>query len=191
MENLICCCRECNIWKWSEEIGEPSSNLYKTKINEHIYRLKSYLYSERNRQFMGTIDQKTWVLISMYINYITNWLDNDNRETYVNIPLLYWEWSPYWEDYKTVDKEKMKALFRTGWSFCDSVLDIMYDEDKMFHIDCTLQAVFDDTDRLPKNNDNPNKYWLSRWYERKEDQGCLEQGRWWSTLARCTRDVAW
>lgn len=66
MENLITCCRECNMGKWDTEITEQST----TRIleRETIDRLLKKFYTEWNKRLLWTIDKKTSSFLAAYIN---------------------------------------------------------------------------------------------------------------------------
>ena len=73
VNNLITACFNCNRWKWSTEIVWDSKNLYKTKINDAIYKCKMEFYDMWNKNMMWSISDKTKVLLSMWIKEIFDW----------------------------------------------------------------------------------------------------------------------
>jgi hypothetical protein len=150
MENLTTCCRECNQWKWTDIIEKPAKNLYKHKIEETVKEVKDYFYSEWNKAYLWSVDKKTAALLNMYINHHIK--DDNIYQTYLNYPPLYWERSPYWNDWKNVDEKKMNIIFMQWWSFCDNVLDIMKEEFIEQYIDWLIEEVVNDDVWLPKNN---------------------------------------
>lgn len=149
MDNLVCCCRECNIWKWSDTIEKPSKNLYKHKIDDCVFKVRQYFYTEWNKWFLWNIDKDTTTLLTMFINIYIK--DDDVYCTRLDYPPLYGEWSIYGEDRKFVDHKKMKALFDQWGRFCDDVLSIMYNE-TLLYMDWLIEEVTDDNQWLPKNN---------------------------------------
>lgn len=66
MENLITCCRECNMGKWNEEINSRDS-AFSVKIKDLSERVIKQFFKERNESYKETIDKKTVALIATYI----------------------------------------------------------------------------------------------------------------------------
>lgn len=65
MENLITCCRECNMGKGNTEIDESStSKIREADLGDRI--IKEF-YEERNKLKLGTIDQRTSKLLVIVI----------------------------------------------------------------------------------------------------------------------------
>lgn len=112
LSNLTTCCRECNIWKWVDIIDKPSKNIWKQKIDDCIYKSKTYLYNSWNNNFMWSIDKKTTVLISIYISNYIKWSDWLWYISYLSYPPLYWKWSKWWDNRLSVDMKKMDKLFK-------------------------------------------------------------------------------
>ena len=125
MNNLITACFNCNRWKWSTEIVWDSKNLYKTKINDAIYRCKMEFYDIRNKNMMWSVSEKTKVLLSMWIKEIFDWEEAVGVSSYSD----------------ELDYEEQKSLFMLGWDFCDSTLNniILGVKDEFdFYIDAIL-----------------------------------------------------
>jgi hypothetical protein len=152
MENLITCCRECNIWKWSDIIEKPAKNLYKQKIDDCVYKIKSHFYWEWNKSFLWSIDKETATLLVMYINHHIK--DDNVYCTRLNYPPLYWDD----EDWCNIDHKKMDIIFKQWWSFCDAVLNVMYNETIDQYIDILIEEIIDNSWWLPKNNNSPWRF---------------------------------
>lgn len=144
IDNLVCCCRECNMWKWDSDVAIPAKISYKTKIHDTAYKLKTYFYTYRNERKMWSIDKETTILLSFLCDSWIKWKDNDRYMWYMDIPPLYWENSPYWNDWRNVDCAKMCWLFQEWWNFCDDVLDIILDEQKIY-IEDIIDTVYDNS----------------------------------------------
>lgn len=81
-DNLITCCRECNMGKWDEDLNSRNS-VFKVKSKDLYDRIKKNFYSRRNEEIKtheeytnkrinGTLDMNTmWLLAS----FLQRWLD--------------------------------------------------------------------------------------------------------------------
>lgn len=71
-DNLICCCRECNMWKWKTGLTKQRFELNNSLhiiARERIYDF----YNERNAHWLWTIDDNTRRLLTMFFR---NWALN-------------------------------------------------------------------------------------------------------------------
>ncbi len=135
MDNLICSCRECNMWKWSDVIQKPAKNLYKQKIKDNTYRIKTYMYDKWNKQYMGSVDKKTSVLIAMYL-----------------------EWTYWWTNYYPYANNDDNVKKFNIWSdYCDEILEELYLE-WVSGVDDILEECYIDNKWLPKNNTDKDRY---------------------------------
>ena len=66
MENLITCCRECNMGKGNEEINSRDST-FSIKLKDLSERVIKQFFKERNEMYKKTIDRKTVGLIATYV----------------------------------------------------------------------------------------------------------------------------
>ena len=126
LENLITCCRECNMWKWNTDIKE--NKWYKYIINEYVKKTKSDFYKEWNKKWLGTIDSKTTRLLSIIVKELIWW---DNYISYLTMPWYLWyDLSQYkkWEWKYDFDLEKLDKLFKTWWDYCNLVMDLTTSE---------------------------------------------------------------
>lgn len=76
IENLITCCRECNSWKWNEELNSWNS-LYKIKLNEFEWKLIKQFFQKWNNKIHTTIDQRN---ISFVANFIKRSVETEIKE---------------------------------------------------------------------------------------------------------------
>lgn len=65
-DNLITCCRECNIWKGNEIVWMPI-NIWKLKITEHESKTFKWFFSERNELGYWSIEKRNLSYISWFI----------------------------------------------------------------------------------------------------------------------------
>lgn len=65
-DNLITCCRECNIGKWDEIVGTPI-NVWKFKVAEHENKTIKWFFNEWNDLGNWTIEKKNLSFISWFI----------------------------------------------------------------------------------------------------------------------------
>lgn len=87
-DNLITCCRECNLGKWQTELDEWNST-FNIKVKDLYNNIKKKFYEFRNdevrsegelfnRKFDGTIDMKTMGLIA---SFLQRWVDDRIKNT--------------------------------------------------------------------------------------------------------------
>ena len=137
MENLVCSCRECNIWKWSDVIEEPAKNLYKQKIKDEKNNAKSFFYDKWNSQFMWTISKETTILFSMYLNELFD------EKRCMDSQRVFWE---------------NKILFKQWLEYCDKILsDVLHEES--VNLSYLLEDCFEDDERTPKNDNDEDRFW--------------------------------
>lgn len=118
MDNLITCCRECNMWKWNTMLEEEK--WYKYIINEHIKKMKSAFYNEWNKRGLGTIDDKTTWLLSTVAKLLIWW---DTYKMYLDMPAWFsWDLSEYKDTEWNYNFEKLDKLFKTWGEYCDFVM---------------------------------------------------------------------
>lgn len=89
-DNLITCCRECNMWKWDEDLNSRNS-VFKVKCKDLYEHIKKNFYSHRNEEIKthgeynnkkinGTLDMNTmWLLASFLQRWLDERLKNPNK----------------------------------------------------------------------------------------------------------------
>lgn len=107
VDNLITCCRECNMWKWNTELTK--TEWYKYVINKYVKMTKSEFYTEWNKRGLGTIDDKTTRLLSLIVKLVIWW------DSYTDFLI---------RD-ETQTEEQVYALFKTWWEYCEKVMKNM------------------------------------------------------------------
>lgn len=95
-DNLITCCRECNIGKWDEIIW-TTIDVSKIKIAEHENKMVKRFFTERNDCGFWTITPKnltflSWFIKFFYGDYITWYVKSELRD---KITLK--EFNEWWE----------------------------------------------------------------------------------------------
>ena len=65
-DNLITCCRECNIWKWNEIIW-VDVNIWKLKAAEHESKMIKWFFKEWNELGNWEINKRNIAFISWFI----------------------------------------------------------------------------------------------------------------------------
>lgn len=158
IDNLTTCCRECNIWKWSETIKEHWKNLYKHKLRDTVKELKEYIYSLWNNKYkLWQIDKNTVALISIYCDNWIMWQDWMKYKSYLDYPPLYSKWSPYWENWEDVDIKKMDILFQKWWEFCDDIISCILLDEKTH-----IEYIFEDHILIDEHRSNKQAPMSSR-----------------------------
>lgn len=98
-ENLITCCRECNIGKWDEIIW-VSIDIAKIKISEHENAMVKKFFTEWNLHWFWTIDKRnltfvSWFLKFFYGDYLMKYIKSEIIERRHEITMEEfnkWEW---------------------------------------------------------------------------------------------------
>lgn len=65
-DNLITCCRECNIGKWDEIVG-TSINIWKLKVAEHESKMIKWFFDRRNELGNWSIEKRNLSYISWFV----------------------------------------------------------------------------------------------------------------------------
>ena len=149
-ENLITCCRECNMGKWQTELDEWNStfNIKVKDLSNHIKKDFYWYWNEevRNewefykRKFDGTIDLKTMWLIA---SFLQRWIDYRIKDTKRLKEIIIDQvdtikgcksWKQGWEERYIKEHPLIKELsknpslieekiqeFYEGWPFFDEV----------------------------------------------------------------------
>lgn len=135
INNLITACSNCNRWKWWNVLWTDSKNLYKIKLDDAIYKFKYLFYEEWNKNIMWMIDEKTKVLISMWVK------NRFSREWEVSIVSAI----------SKISEAILTNDFKKWWNFCEQVLFSIKD-DMIDEIDWFFRLVMDDWWRLADIN---------------------------------------
>lgn len=150
VDNLLTTCFECNRGKWSSDIKKTWKEIYKTKIQDNLLAIRKMFYKERNKRFMGNIDEKTFKLLCIYINEQAWW---DAYQWFIGEYLLFASGSlnlhPTKEQFQEAEK-----LFLTGWKVCDDILDVIAGD--VIHQDLipTIDEVFDSDNRTRTSDED-------------------------------------
>ena len=65
-DNLITCCRECNSWKWNDIVW-VSNWIAKIKISDHENAMIKKFFTERNNNWLWTIDRDNLTFFSWFV----------------------------------------------------------------------------------------------------------------------------
>ena len=105
IDNLITCCRECNIWKWNEIVW-PQLNIWKIKLAEHENKMIKRFFNEWNKLRNWEINKKNLAFISGFVK-------------------LYYNYSDFCERYlkKAVHDVITQAEFEEWWEKCEQILN--------------------------------------------------------------------
>lgn len=101
LDNLITCCRECNIWKWNDIVGDIKW-IIKMKIRDKETEIIKDFFYLWNEYWLWTIDNKNLAYVSWFIKSYFNW---DTVVGYVKQCLagkiwkLCWEWKLEMKDF--------------------------------------------------------------------------------------------
>jgi hypothetical protein len=125
--NLVCSCRECNMWKWSMNLEKIYWEIHKVKIKDLVNSLKKFFLDERNAEKLWEIEKRTLILLYFFIWLRIDW---ENYCAFLDIKIL----KNYWYDYPMKNKqiEQIQNEFKEWWEFCDDVLSIMFEEKKEY-----------------------------------------------------------
>ena len=127
-DNLITCCRECNMWKWNQIIWE-NVEIRKMKKKDHENKMVKYIFELWNIEWLWTIDKNnitfmSWFIKSMYwehyMNIIMNeiiWQEKGFHWKYLTINDLY-EW---WENCELILSEADTVILE------GDLLDLVFD----------------------------------------------------------------
>lgn len=85
--NLITCCRECNMWKWQTELDERNSK-FNVKVKDLSESIKRYFYKDWNewikiandefgKNYDWTIEVKT---MSLFASFLQRWIDEHTKK---------------------------------------------------------------------------------------------------------------
>lgn len=102
--NLITCCRECNIWKGKEIVG-TSINIWKLKIAEHESKTIKWFFDEWNELGNWSIEKKNLSFISWFIK------------------LYYFDFCKKFLPYKIRLEDITQIEFEEWWEKCEKILD--------------------------------------------------------------------
>jgi hypothetical protein len=151
INNLCCCCRKCNMWKWGNKLKE-SEELYKIKIQDNISKALKFFYDRWNYNNMWNVDKNTYILLNMYVELFI-W-----KKTYIEL----------------MNKRDHKK-FKKWWDFCEEVLFSRYNYLKLNKTNKLIKQCLDEEQRNNSRwRDIFNKrlnysltYWLNRFSETK------------------------
>lgn len=99
VENLVTCCRECNMWKWKTLLND--NQIRKNKVQEAKENMKKQFTFIWNAWWLWTIEKKTFLLLA---NFIENRFEN-------MLFHRFFDWNKL--------KEKWKKEFVKWWKQCD------------------------------------------------------------------------
>lgn len=145
-DNLITCCRECNIGKWDEIVGTPI-NIWKLKVAEHENKTIRWFFNERNQLGNWSIEKRNLSYISWFVK------------------LYYADFCKKFLPYKVRFEEITQAEFEEWWDRCDEVLNEFdgFVEDDLRYVLDNLESGNKDYDiyRTRATNDyNERLNWL-------------------------------
>lgn len=81
--------------------------LYESKINNNVYRIKDYFYKQWNNNKLWNIDSNTNVLLNLYLTNSIKWDDWLNHLQHV-------------------DNKENEKIFNEWWEYCDEILETIY-----------------------------------------------------------------
>ena len=101
IENLITCCRECNIGKWSS-LMDDWEWIIRVKIWEHEKRTIERFFSIRNERWYGEINKNNVAFISAFLKWyytykVVSWFVKSELVDYTW--RLVWEWKITLDDF--------------------------------------------------------------------------------------------
>ena len=122
-DNLITCCRECNIWKW-DEIVWASINVWKLKVSEHESKTIKWFFDEWNSLGYWSIEKKNLSFISWFVK------------------LYYSDFCNKYLPYKIRSWEITQIEFEGWWEKCEKAIDEFdeFAEDDLMYILGNLES---------------------------------------------------
>ena len=142
--NLITCCRECNIWKWQTQLAEWDSK-FNIKVKDLFNHIKSEFYRIRNegihrqeeykkKKIDWTIEFKTMSLMASFLQW---WIDyriktpqkirdliNDKIET---MKRMEESWTKRWYEDMYISNHPTIVKIREDSSLIDSKISEFYE----------------------------------------------------------------
>ncbi len=112
IDNLITCCRECNMWKWNRSLDK--TEIWKDKVEDAETKLRKDFIDIWNRTWLWTINKDTYILLCKCISLWFKPLD----DCYENYKKYFWKYP------KT--EEKMNEEFYKWWAFCTLQLNYVW-----------------------------------------------------------------
>lgn len=128
-DNLITCCRECNIGKW-DEIVWMDINIGKFKIAEHEQKTIKKFFNTWNDLKNGTIDRDNISFVSWFIKF----LYGDDLKSFIDEEIWYWNIT--------------QLEFDEWWDKCEKLLN-KYDN---LYIEPELDYIFDNLEDTTSEN---------------------------------------
>lgn len=96
-DNLITCCRECNIWKW-DHIVWVDVDMWKLKVAEHEQKTLKRFFKEWNNLWNWTIDKRNLSFISWFVKLYYGDFLKWFIDTEVDMQDITWkEFDEWWE----------------------------------------------------------------------------------------------
>ena len=163
--NLVTSCRECNLWKWKEELDAKDS-MFNIKVKDLYERIKRTFYctwnnwvkearEEYKKDFDANLDKNTtWLIASFLWRWVNLYVHNRERVSKevheVALNCAYNEIPMNWSVYELYDnpnnpellKEKLDEFYN-GWDFFDGIT--MFLEQAFILRDCPIKCnIFDD-----------------------------------------------
>lgn len=123
VNNLITCCRECNMGKWRTRLD--SVELWKDKMDDLKNKLKKDFNKKRNWAQLWMINKDTYILLCTFIDYKVNWQESPNSIDARDETYFQWKYDFVWARPKySSDKRyeywlKLEKEFKLWWNFCD------------------------------------------------------------------------
>lgn len=143
-DNLITCCRECNIWKWQTQLSEWDSK-FNIKVKDLFNHIKSEFYRIWNTDIKSQ-EEYTWKRInwtisiktmSLMASFLQRWIDNRIKtpqkvRDLINDKIKMMErmeksWTKRW--YEDIYKSNHPTIerIREDWSLIDSKIAEFYE----------------------------------------------------------------
>lgn len=115
MENLITCCRECNMGKWNEEINSWDST-YQIKLNDFEWKLIKQFFQKWNDEIHITIDQRN---ISFVANFIKRNVEREIKDIKPRVAETYIDEDIDSIEQKAIEFYRWKEIFDEVTSFME------------------------------------------------------------------------
>lgn len=130
-DNLITCCRECNIGKWDEFVW-PSVNIWKLRLAEHEWKTVKWFFDEWNKRRYWEISKKNLSFISWFIQIYYNY--TEFRDNYIGKEKANEITQAEFEEWGDKCEKVLKSFDSFAMADLDYILDNMEDHNDMYEI---------------------------------------------------------
>lgn len=134
-DNLITCCRECNMWKGNRSIDV--SELRKDKVYDCMWKIKRDFTKAWNNALLWKIEKWTYILFSKFVE--------ENFSYKLGMWLTYEKL--FWVDLSELEENVCIEEFKKWWEYCDKQLEYTYNLFISMYSNNIIEEVCDNDNR--------------------------------------------